>query len=153
MIRNSQSGNFSHSGRGKRMANEITAGLFQFSSSSFLCALLGSFSLSSVLSSFVRHALWQTEAPNHNLEKFQIDFVSEANTPLPTPAPSSRNGLRPRPGVSGRGGSVQPTERVAKISASVIANGSQRDGERLINCSQASQPPSALNTALFPLEH
>lgn len=153
MIRNSQSGNFSHSGRGKRMANEITAGLFQFSSSFFLCALFGSFSLSSFLSSFVRHTLWQTEAPNHNLEKFQIDSVSEANTPLPTPAPGSRNGLRPRPGVSGGGGVCNPQSGWLKFQPLVSANGSQRDGERLINCSQASQPPSALNTALLPLEH
>ena len=48
---------------------------------------------------------------------------------------------------------MQPTERVAKISALVSANGSQRDRERLINCSQASRPPSALDTALLPLEH
>lgn len=108
MIRNIQARNFSHSGRGKRMANEITAGLFRFSSSSFLCALFGSFSLTSFLSSFVRHTLWQTEAPNHNLEKFQMDFVSEANTPLPTPAPGTRTGLRPRPGVSGGGGVCNP---------------------------------------------
>lgn len=49
MMRSIQSGNFSHSGRGKRLANEITAGIFQFSSSSFLCALFGSFSLSNLL--------------------------------------------------------------------------------------------------------
>lgn len=155
MIRNIQTRNFSHSGRGKRMANEITAGLFQFSSSSFLCALFGSLSLTSFLSSFLRHTLWQTEAPNHNLEKFQMDFVSEANTPLPTPAPGTRHTHWAQAQAWGQWwrGSVQPTELVAKISALVSANGSQRDRERLINCSQASWPPSALDTALLPLEH
>lgn len=29
------------------------------------------------------HTLWQTQAPNHNLDKFQLDLVSKANAPLP----------------------------------------------------------------------
>lgn len=146
MIRNIQSGNFSHSGRGKRLANEITAGIFQFSSSSFLCALFGSFSLSNFLLS--SDTLCGKLKPQTTTLRNSKWILSARPTP-PSPPLLPAHALGSGPGL----GSVTETERVAKISALVSANGSQRDGERLINCSQPSRPPSALDTALLLLEH
>lgn len=64
-------------------------------------------------------------------------WILSARPTPPSPPLLPAHALGSGPGlgsVTSGGGSVQPTERVAKISALVSADGSQREGERLMNC-------------------
>lgn len=133
MIRNNQNGNFAHSGRARRLSKGIKARTFQLFPVSFLCTAFGSFSLSSShLSSDTLRGKLKPQTTTLRNSKWILSARPTPPSPPLLPAHAhTRAGLRPRPGVSGRSGNVQPKEwggyNFSFYLAPVEARGREKD--------------------------
>lgn len=128
---------FNFSRRGQRLSNGVVARRVQLFPVSVLCSPFGFFF--SQLSFFHQILSVPDLAPNHNLEKFQMDFVSKANTPPPGTRLGSGPGL----------GSGTEWELVATLSVFTRLQWQPERWKKTLN--QGSGPPSALDEFFYPL--